>query len=173
MLRLTLSLLIGGVAISGSPAIAMDTKCILSKYQSVATAQEHWQRAVTAQIVSASPKLKDVANQYLSDQLLTIEMNRIAVESLLKTSPEKLRLDAPVPQWLALSAGDKGAISRNNQRYAELLRQFDASAKKQPHPNGDELRTLMRERIAKSPEFQTQLTKLNEAIAGANSRVCR
>jgi hypothetical protein len=157
----------------GSPVIALNVQCALSKYQSVATAQEIWQRAIATQIISVSPHLKDVTNQYLSDQLLLIEMNRIAVEALLTISPDKLRLDAPVTQWVALSATDKEAISRSNKRYAEMLKQVDVSAKRPPHPNGDELRALMRERISRSSEYQTQLAKLNEVIVGANSRVCR
>ena len=153
-------------------AKALDIQCAIDKYTSYTAAKEQWQRALTDLTVKTNENFKDVATTYLTDQLNYIEMNRIAVEFMLRHNPAKASLDAPVNQWLTLDGDDKSAISKSSKRYAELLSLADAAKQRPPHQDGEALRKLMRERIIKMPEYQNLLTKFNTAVTKVNSIAC-
>ena len=153
-------------------ANALDIQCAIDKYKNYASAQEQWQRALTDLTVKTNGNLKDIANMYLSDQLNYIEMNRIAVEFMLHRNPNKVRLDTSINQWLTIDSDDKSTIAKSSNRYAELLSLANATKQRLPHPDGEAIRTLMRDHILKMTEYQNLLAQFNTAVTKVNSKAC-
>ncbi len=153
-------------------ANALEIQCAIDKYKNYASAQEQWQRALTDLTVKTNGNLKDVANMYLSDQLKHIEINRIEVEFMLHRNPNKVRLDTSINQWLTIDSDDKSMIAKSSNRYAELLVWANAAKKRPPHPDGEAIRTLMRDDIVKITEYQNLLTQFNTAVTKVNSKAC-
>lgn len=170
-LLMPLSFIFAALTVSFN-ANALDIDCTIDKYKKYASAQEQWQRALTDLTLKANEKLKDVAHMYLSDQLNHIEMNRIAVEFMLHHNPSKVRLNVSINQWLTIDGNDKSMIANSSKRYAELLISTKAAQQRPPHPDGEAIRTLMRDHIIKMTEYQNLLTKFNMATTKINSQAC-
>ncbi len=169
MLLLVLSLLAAPLcAVAGNP------KCTLEKYLGFSAAQVQFQKSVASLAEkNGASGLRDVLAQYLGDQLASIERRRIEFEFVWQIAPDKVRLDGPVQQWAArLESEDRARVAKAHPRYAELQRQEEAARNRPPHPDGDALRKVMRERVGKLPEYQKLLEDMNAAMAKANGVAC-
>ena len=172
-MRYLLPLLFFFTALTASfNANALDIQCAIDKYKNYTSAQEKWQWALTGLTVKTNKNLKDIANLYLSDQLNYIEMNRIAVEFMLHRNPNKLRLNTTINQWLTINSDDKSAIAKSSHRYAELLNLANATKQRLSHPDGEVIRTHMRDHITKMTEYQNLLAQFNAAVTKINSKAC-
>lgn len=150
-LQLLLLLLVGTVAQAQNATVS---DCIISKYNTYADAQEQWQTGLTELIAGVMPHYTDVARLYMTDQLNGIERRRLAVEYLVNNQPDKLRMTMPPNNWLNLGVRDEERIDDFNRRYGELLRLAKEAKKRAPHPDGDGLRTAIKDRIMKLPKYQ-------------------
>lgn len=153
------------------PVLA-DSDCLLNQYQRYTNARIQWQQGVTDLIVEQAPAYRDVAEQYRDDQLQLIEASQLAVKFLLREDPALLQTDEPLNQWLQLDAAQRERIAQQNERFAELeaLRMQRRDGPR--HPNGNDLRSLMRSTVMPSTRYQQLTEQLATATAQANQRRC-
>lgn len=140
------------------------TDCIANKYDRYAQAQEDFQRGLTRLISETAPQYTDVAQVLMVDQLNRIERARLEVEYLSRHDPSRLRTDMPVNAWLSLDDSDRQPIASQNDRYAELLRLAAEASDRPPHPDGDGLRALMRDEIAKLVAYKELLAAFSGSV---------
>ena len=131
MRTLFLSLLL---TFSTSP-LADDQSCLLLKYQRYAEAQTSWQTSLTKLIKNTDPKLSDVAELYLNDQLILIQKNLIAVTLLLAESSDKLKIDKKVSRWLSLDNSDNITLASQNNEFKYILNKHKANKNRKPAIN--------------------------------------
>lgn len=146
--------------------------CVAEKYRLYAKAQTKWQMELTDLVVKIAPQFKEVANLYLHDQLVFIELMAEAVDYLAKNNKKKLRTEKRLNSWLDLSREDKKILASANSRYREILLRYSEAKKRPPHPDGDALRKLMREKIVRSKEFSDLLNAFNRTVREIEARDC-
>ncbi|MGD8307914.1 MAG: hypothetical protein PVG98_00635 [Chromatiales bacterium] len=166
-----LTVLCGGVtsAVAGS---SIDPDCAVEKYAGYAAAQARWQRDLTRLVVATCPQYTEVANRYMEDQLARIELRRIAVAFLARQRPATLDTTAPINQWLSLDPATEKEIAGGDERYAKLLQQQEQARARPPHPDGDALRTAMREKIMPKPAYRALAARLSAAVEQVEAIAC-
>jgi hypothetical protein len=152
--------------------LAIDKKCLLSKYEEYASVQETWQKDVTELITLNNTELKEVADLYLNDQLLLIRKGVMAVTMLLDLSPEKLNSGQTVNRWLQLEASDDNELAKQSAAYNQLLEDYSANQNREPHKNGDKLREIMRTQIVPSKDFKLLYSNFSDKVRAINNTVC-
>lgn len=153
-------------------ALAIDEKCLLSKYEKYAAAQINWQKDLTELITLNNTALKEVANLYLNDQLLLIQKSVMAVTMLLDLSPEKLESAKAVNQWLKLEESDDNELAKQSAAYNQVLEKYKANKNRAPHKNGDKLREIMRTEIVPSKDFKVLYSNFSDKVRVINNTVC-
>jgi len=157
---------------SAGVAKSHDAACLSDKYGQYAAVQEQWQHDLTNLVLSAYPEYAEVANLFMTDQLRMIEMSRIELEFLALYEPEKLNCDAPLNQWLALNASSKEEIAKADNQFADLLQLAKQARERPPHPDGDALRKVMREKLINIPQFKALIEEFNASVARVESIAC-
>jgi len=152
--------------------LAMDEKCLLSKYEKYAAAQTNWQKDLTELITLNNTELKEVADLYLNDQLLLIQKSVMAVTMLLALSPEKVESAKPINRWLRLEESDDNELAKHSAAYHQLLKKYKANKNREPHKNGDKLRAIMRTEIVPSKDFKVLYAKFSDKVRAINNTVC-
>jgi hypothetical protein len=155
-----------------SSATGMWSDCISGKYGNYAQAQERLQRGLSKLITDVEPRYADVARMYMTIQLHGIEMALLAVKYLAQHEPTKLRTNMPINNWLNLDEGERQLIARRNKRFAELMRVEEENMKRPPHPDGDGLRLLMREKILKLPAYRHLLETFSQSVKNIENIQC-
>lgn len=152
--------------------LAIDEKCLLSKYEKYIDAKVKWQKDLTYLITLHNTELKEVANLYLNDQLLLIQKSKMAVTILLNLSPDKLESSKPVSRWLKLDESVENEIANKSAEYNQILEKYNASKSRDPHKNGDKLREIMRSEIVPSKGFKVLYSNFSDKVRVINSTVC-
>lgn len=153
-------------------SVALDHDCVSAKYRRYVAAQEHLQRGVTDLLIQANPKLREVAELYFEDARKKFQRNQIAVDYLLEMAPTKIHSDAQIHAWLDLTIDDTRQISQARPRYAELSRAVENIDTRIPHPDGEKLRALMREKIAGMQEYKDLVADFRKMQDATNSHPC-
>ena len=146
--------------------------CLLQKYLEYSKSKEEWQIKSTEIIKSHSPALSDVVDIYMRDQLTLIEINYIADKLLLSSNPALVKINGKLNNWLQLGHNDGQVLSAKSKKYDELLSQAKQNRKRESHPDGSELRNVMRSEIVNLPEFKRLLSEFTEKVNKLNNRVC-
>ena len=146
--------------------------CVTKKYASYAEAQIEFQEKFTELIITVAPEYSEVASLYLQDQLNFIDRRVTAVKHLARTRPDQLRVSRPLQSWLDLSQEDEARIALANSRYKELLQLSSEAKKRPPHPNGDALRIVVREKVTPSQESKELLSEFFRAVQALDTQEC-
>ena len=155
-----------------SPSAIEWADCVTRKYASYAEAQIKFQKKLTELIITVAPEYSEVANLYLKDQLDVIERQMIAVKHLSRKRPDQLRVSRPLRSWLDLTQEDEAGIALANSRYKELLQLSSEAKKRPPHPDGDALRSLVREKVSPSPEYRELFSEFVRAVQALEDEEC-
>lgn len=159
-------------SVHASIAKLLDTACVIDKYSQYAATQEKWQRDQTKLVLSSHPQFIDVAHLYLEDQLIMIELRRITVEYIARYAPEKLNPDASINQWISQGKFSEEEIAKSNKLYSDLLQLAKQVRNRPPHPDGDALRNIMREKVVNMPEYKALAKGFNASVARIEKIVC-
>ncbi len=146
--------------------------CILEKYKEYSIARVQWQLDSTSIIKKHKPSLAEVADIYMHDQLLHIERSLLEVKLLLSTAPDKINTNNRINQWIDIDSQKKKELMEISGRYREILILEQKARNRTSHPDGDELRSIMRTKIMHLPEFHKLISNLNEKVDEIESRVC-
>ncbi len=155
-----------------SPSAVEWADCVTKKYASYAETQIKFQKELTELIITVAPGYSEVANLYLQDQLNLIERQMIAVKHLARNSPDQLRVSRPLRSWLDLTQEDAARIALENVRYRELLQLSSEAKKRPPHPDGDALRSLVREKVSPSHESKELFSEFFRAVQVLEAQGC-
>ena len=147
-----------------SPSAVEWADCVTKKYTSYSEARIKFQRELTELIITVAPECSEVANLYLKDQLNLIERGMIAVKHLARNRPDQLRVSRPFQGWLDLTQEDEARIALENVRYRELLQLSSEAKKRPPHPDGDALRSVVREKVSPSQESKELFSEFFRAV---------
>ncbi len=146
--------------------------CSLKKYFDYTKAKEGWQIGSTDIIKSHRPSFSEVTDIYMRDQMVLIEKNYLAVKLLFSLDPDLIKTDKRLSRWLSLSRNDESGLANKSKEFGDLISIYNKSRKREPHPDGDGLRSIMRTEIMGLPEFKKLLSEFNERVNVINSRVC-
>ena len=155
-----------------SPSAVEWADCVTKKYASYGEAQTKFQKKLTELIITVAPEYSEVANLYLKDQLNFIERRMIAVKHLSRNRPDQLRVSRPFQSWLDLTQEDEARIALANSRYKELLQLSSQAKKRPPHPDGDALRSLVREKVSPSQESKELFSKFFRSVQALEVQKC-
>jgi hypothetical protein len=165
--------LIGGLLVALIPAAtAAPPDCVTEKYQAYAQAQRAWQHGLTQLLVEAAPEYEDVAWRYLEDQLRSIELRKLEVAFFAHAEPEKLRTQMPLNSWVSLSVADRQRIASESERYAQLREQARVARSRPPHPDGADLREVMKSDVMTSQAYQRLLQSFLASVKAAEAIEC-
>ena len=109
---------------------------------------------------------------YRDDQLVRIEKNQLAVNILIASNSKLVDVNKNLRKWLSLSGEAELSLANKNLRYKYLLKSVKSSRTRTPHPDGDELRGIIRSKIMGLPEFQILLKNLNIETEKADQLQC-
>ena len=146
--------------------------CVIKSDASYAEARIKFQKKLTELIVTVAPEYSEVANLYLQDQLNFIERRVIAVKHLARSSPDQLNVSRPLRSWLDLTQEDEAQLALENSRYKELLQLSSKAKERPPHPDGDALRILVREKISPSQESRELFSDFFRAVQALETQEC-
>lgn len=151
---------------------AFGNDCLLSKYQEYAISQKDWQNNLTNLIIRNNSEIKDIANLYRDDQILLIDKNLLGVTLLLDKSPNMLNESKAVSRWLDLDNTKEDKLAKQSSTYRKLLNKKNAIKIRNPHPDGDKLRRVMRNNIITSQEYNNLLSDFRSKVKEINNIKC-
>lgn len=151
---------------------ASPDNCLLEKYKKYAQTQEKWQQDMTSLILKHAPALEAVANLYMQDQQVRIKKNLRAVELLLLSHSNKIDGQRKLNQWLNLTAADEQIFAAEDTRYAELLLSVSKSNLRKAHSDADQLRAVVRLKVAKSPAFTELFSHFRQDVDEIEKKIC-
>jgi len=137
--------------------------CLARHYARYASAQRDYQRTVE-RVAATDGSLRRLAALVRAEQVARIDARQRAVETLLRPSPQSVRVDRPVNQWLDWGPAEAERLARTDTVFARL--DSTARAAGEPlrgHPDWSALRDAMRGRVQSSPEQRAAF----EALAAA------
>src|SRR5688572_13493778 len=138
--------------------------CLARHYAGYASAQRHYQRTVE-RVVSSDTSLRRLAALARAEQVARIDARQRAVETLLRTAPQSVRVDRPVNQWLDWGRAEAERLARTDTVFARLDAVARAAAEPlRGHKDWSALRDAMRGRVQSSPEQRAALERLNAAM---------
>ncbi len=146
--------------------------CEVARFGGYADAQARWQRDLTELITSRHPDLAEVASLYRDDQLVRIELRRRVVKRLGEEGPQALDAQRPLRRWGLLDAAGEDRLAERDPGVARLLEQRRAARERPPHPDGDQLRRIMREELMHQPAYLELLERLTTTLAEAEAVTC-
>ena len=151
---------------------ALGDDCLLSKYREYAFSQKDWQNNLTNLIIKNHSEIKGIANLYRNDQILLIDKNLLAVTLLLEKSPNTLNTTEAVNRWLELDRTKENNLAKQSSTYSKLLNNKNAIKNRNPHPDGDKLRGVMRNNIMASQEYNKLLSNFRSKVKEVNNINC-
>lgn len=152
---------------SSAPAQAQSSPiaCYTRHYAAYANAQRAYQRTVERVLVRSDSSLRDLAALARADQVARIDARQRAVESLLATSPSRVRVDRAANQWLDWGRAESDQLARVDSVYNRLDATSRAAAERvRGHALWPKVRDAMRRRVQTSPEHRAALDRLTAAM---------
>jgi hypothetical protein len=146
--------------------------CYADKYLEYSRIKARWQLEITTLIKQHAPDLSEVADLYFQNQEVLIEMQYLAVKSLLATAPERVRVDEELHSWIDLTPETRQILGTTSARFSALVKAANTLAERSPHPEGDQLRALMGSEIRELPDFQKSLEAFNRSVKETEAWNC-
>lgn len=159
---------IGGAEPAGAQSAR--AACLVRHYAAFADAARDYHRTIFRLLGAADTTLAGLAAVGSAVQIAGVEARRRAVEVLLQTSPQSVRVDRPVNEWLDWDRARADELSRSDSVYARLeAAARDAQSRSRDHPDWTRARDVMRERVVPTKEYQDAMDRLVASIQ-ANPR---
>jgi hypothetical protein len=137
--------------------------CLARHYSAYATAQRDYQRTVE-RLVSSDTSLRRLAALARAEQIARIDARQRAVETLLRTTPQSVRVDRSVNQWLDWGRPEAERLARTDTVFARLDARARAAAEPlRGHPAWPAVQDAMRGRVQASAEHRAALERLTAA----------
>lgn len=144
-------------------AQAPHAACLARHYAAYASAQRGYQRTVE-RIAATDTSLRRLAALARTEQIARIDARQRAVETLLRTSPQSVRVDRPVNQWLDWGRAEAEQLARTDTVFARLDAAVRAAAAPiRGHRDWPALQDAVRGRVQSSPEHRAALERLTSA----------
>ena len=138
--------------------------CLARHYASYANAQRDYQRTVE-RVAATDTSLGALARLVRIEQIARIDARQRAVEVLLRTSPQLVRVDRPQNQWLDWGPAEAERLARTDTVFARLDSAARAAAVPlRNHPRWGALRDAVRGRVQTAPEHRAALERLTAAM---------
>jgi hypothetical protein len=142
-------------------------ECLTRHYAGYADAQRDYQRTVE-RVAATDTGLRRLAALARAEQIASIDARQRAVETLLRTSPQSVRVDRRVNEWLDWGPAEAERLARADSVFARLDSAARAAAEPlRGHPGWPALRDAMRGRVQSSAEQRAALERL---IAAMNAK---
>ena len=158
---------IGALATAGAVPLGAQVPraaCLARHYATYASAQRDYQRTVE-RVAATDGSLRRLAALARTEQIARIDARQRAVETLLRTSPQSVRVDRPVNQWLDWGRAEAERLARTDTVFARLDSAARAAAEPlRGHPDWSALRDAMRGRVQSSPDHRAALQRLTAAM---------
>ena len=143
--------------------------CLARHYAGYASAQRDYQRTVE-RVVSSDTGLRRLAALARAEQIARIDARQRAVETLLRTSPQSVRVDRRVNEWLDWGRAEAELLARTDTVFARLdAVARTAAAPLRGHPDWPALQEAVRGRVQSSSEHRAARERLT-AAANAKPR---
>ena len=144
-------------------AQAPRTACLARHYAGYANAQRDYQRTVE-RLVATDTTLRRLAALARAEQIARIDARQRAVETLLRTSPQSVRVDRRLNEWLDWGRAEAERLARTDTVFARL----DAAARAageplRGHPDWPALQDAVRGRVQSTPKHRAARERLTTA----------
>ena len=138
--------------------------CLARHYAGYANAQRAYQRTVE-RVAATDTSLRALAALVRAEQTARIDARQRAAETLLRTSPQSVRVDRAVNQWLDWGREEAERLARTDTVFARLDATARAAAEPlRGHPRWSALRDAMRGRVQSSAEQRAAFDRLTAAM---------
>lgn len=145
------------------------TACLARHYAAYASAQRDYQRTVE-RVAAADTALRRLAALARAEQVARIDARQRAVETLLETSPQTVRVDRRLNEWLDWGRAEAERLARVDTVFARLDAAARAAAKPlRGHPDWPALQDAVRNRVQSSAGHRAALERLT-TVANAKPR---
>ena len=145
------------------PAQASRAACLARHYAGYANAQRDYQRTVE-RLVATDTTLRRLAALARAEQVARIDARERAVETLLRTSPQSVRVDRRLNEWLDWGRAEAERLARTDTVFARLDSAVRAAAAPiRGHPGWPALRNAVRDRVQSSAEHRAARERLTDA----------
>ena len=161
------SVVIGALATIGlaAPLRAQTSRaaCLARHYARYANAQRDYQRTVE-RIAATDTSLSGLAALARAEQVARIDARQRAVETLLRTSPQSVRVDRRLNEWLDWGRAEAERLARTDTVFARLDSAVRAAAAPiRGHPDWPALHDAVRDRVQSSAEHRAARERLTAA----------
>ena len=151
------------------PAQASRAACLARHYAVYASAQRDYHRTVE-RIAAADTSLRRLAALARAEQIARIDARQRAVETLLRTSPQSVRVDRRVNEWLDWGRAEAERLARTDSVFARLDAAARATAASiRGHGDWPALQEAVRGRVQFSPEHRAARERLTAAASAKPS----
>jgi len=154
-------------------ATGIGVDCLIDKYNDYADAQQRFQNETHNLILLFNQGYSEVSELYRDDQLARIERNRLAARYLLAHKIDAVHFKKSMNIWLDLTEDDRTLIASHSEGFKELERKIEKFRSRPPHPDGDGLREMMRNKIVMSEEFIRLTKELQHRMNKINAVTCK
>lgn len=150
-----------------APAAAQTSRaaCLAHHYSEFAGAARDYHRTVFRLLGAADTTLRDLAAVGSAVQIAGVDARERAVAVLLQTSPQSLRVDRPVNEWLDWDRARTDELSARDSVFARLeATARDAQSRSRDHPDWTRARQVLRDRVLPTDAYRQAMSRLTAAM---------
>jgi hypothetical protein len=141
------------------------TACLANHYADFANATREYHRTIFRLLGAADTTLSDLAAVGSAVQIAGVDARQRAVDVLLQTSPQSVRVERRVNEWLDWDPARAEELSRRDSVYARLeAAARDAQSRSRDHPDWTRARQVLRERVVFTDAYREAMNRLVAAM---------
>ncbi|MGL4270379.1 MAG: hypothetical protein ACRCR6_11460 [Plesiomonas sp.] len=152
---------------------APDQACFTEKYAAFVKASDNWYTSLLNKVTEQHPDLAEAGKQFLAERNHYFERNFTAVRWYLNHEPEKLALDKPVNEWLALDSASTEILSTQSPEFAEQNEQVFNDRVLKPNPQNYALRAAFADLLTHPENVKASLEAYNDAMEKIENQTCQ